>query len=228
MKTAFILKLYQAMGPLIFFPLSVWLWLNRYDDHQWLSLFGLFVPIVFATVVPFVGIRVLGLWEMRTKLSSQGFRPHHGLFFGTATSLLALLCLPAEPMVSVADMFRAGFVLAMTVGFINWFYDVFAIKAGMLAVYNKPFSEGASGEAIAMQYAPALFGGFGFIYGLSLRWAESIALSEPSPTMIGAVFGLASIASITVPLIFSELYHYLTVKESGFISYKPRHEVTGK
>ena len=39
----------------------------------------------------------------------------------------------------------------------------------------------------------------------SLRWAESIAQTEPTSFMIGVV---------------SELYHYVTVKESGFISFK--------
>ena len=221
MKSSAFFKAYQAIGPLIFFPMSIWLWINRYDDVMWLSVFGLFAPIVFSTVIPFLGIRILNIWELKSKLSSKGFRPHHGLFFGTATSLFALLCLPVDTAPTLGEMFRAGFVLTMTIGFINWFYDVFAIKAGMLAVYNKPYSEGASEEAIAMQYAPALFGGFGLVYGFSLRWAEHVAQTDPSAAMICMVYAVTLVASVAVPLGLSEIYHFLTVKESGFISYKP-------
>jgi len=195
--------------------------MDRYDDILWLSMLGLFAPIVFSTVIPFIGIRILNLWEIKTKLSSKGFRPHHGLFFGVATSLFALLCLSADTPPTLAEMFRAGFVLAMTIGFINWFYDVFALKAGVLAVYNKPYSEGRSEETIAMQYAPVLFGSFGLVYGISLRWAESVAQTDPCVGMIITVYVLVTLASIAVPLALSEAYHFLTVKESGFISYKP-------
>lgn len=219
MKRSVFFKIYQFLGPLIFFPISIYLWLDRYKDVQWLPAFGLLIPIVFSTVIPFVGIRMLNLWEIKTKLSSKGFRPHHGLFFGTATALFALICLPPESKPTLLEMFRSGFVLAMAIGFINWFYDVFAIKAGLLIVYNKPYSEQGSAERIAMQYAPALFGSFGFVYGFTLRWAESMAQTE-SLFMIGIIFLVSFITSLIIPLVASELYHYATVKESGFISYK--------
>ena len=87
-------SVYQYVVPLTLFPLSYWLWLQRFDGRHALTGLALSVPVVFGYVVPALGTNWLGLWEINTRLRLGRFRPHHGFVFGTGSSLLALACLP--------------------------------------------------------------------------------------------------------------------------------------
>lgn len=52
-------------------------------------------------------------------------------------------------------------VLCGVLGFVNYLYEVKALQAGVLKVYNQPWADGRGAEAIAYDYAPWMFGGFG-------------------------------------------------------------------
>ena len=79
------------------------------------------LPITFAYVIPGIGTNWLRLWEFNTRFRLGRFRPHHGLVFGTATSLLAMLTLEPGASTGVLGILRGGFVLGsvLVLGYIG-------------------------------------------------------------------------------------------------------------
>jgi hypothetical protein len=157
-------------------------------------------PIVFAYVVPGIGTNVLKVWEFDTRLRLGRFRPHHGFVFGSATATIAWLC-HTGPAQDGFDVLRTAFVLASVLGFWNLLYDIRALEAGILRVYNQPWADGRGPEAIAIDYAPWFFAGFGAVYGAAISVAELLAI----PNGLGAtdfawLFPLTLIVSITLPV----------------------------
>lgn len=194
-------QVYQYLAPAILFPLSYWLWWERYAQSHALVLLVMSIPILFAYVVPGIGTNVLGIWEFNTRLRLGKFRPHHGFVFGSATSLIAFCCLgPHRTGTDGWEIARAGLVLGSTLAFWNWFYDIEALRAGFLVVYNRPFVDGQGAEAIATDYAPTIFGGFGLVLGASIRLVEWQLLDQQRwglywPLVIGC-----NLAGLVVPV----------------------------
>jgi hypothetical protein len=194
------LELYQYIAPAILAPLSFWLWWRTYHADPWLTLMAWLTPIVFAYVVPGIGTNVLKVWEFDTRLRLGRFRPHHGFVFGSATATIAWLC-HTGPAQDGFDVLRTAFVLASVLGFWNLLYDIRALEAGILRVYNQPWADGRGPEAIAIDYAPWFFAGFGAVYGAAISVAELLAI----PNGLGAtdfawLFPLTLIVSITFPV----------------------------
>ena len=154
------LALYQYIAPAVLAPLSMWLWFREYHDLR-LALAAWTLPIVWAYVVPGIGTNVLKVWELDVRLRLGRFRPHHGFVFGSATATIAW-AVHGTPWP----------VLALLLFAINFAYDVLALRSGILHVYNQPWSEGKSEVAIALDYAPWFFGGFGAVYGIGLGVME--------------------------------------------------------
>ena len=175
------LELYQYIAPAILAPLSFWLWWRTYHANLWLTLMAWSTPIVFAYVVPGIGTNVLKVWEFDTRLRLGRFRPHHGFVFGSATVTIAWLC-HAGPARDAFDVLRTAFVLASVLGFWNLLYDIRALEAGFLRVYNQSWADGRGPEAIAIDYAPWFFAGFGAVYGTAISVAELLAI----PNGLGA------------------------------------------
>lgn len=193
------LSLYQYIAPAILTPLSGWLWYAETGHNLQLTLMAWLLPILWAYIVPGVGTNVLKVWEFDTRFRLGRFRPHHGFVFGSATSMLAWL-VHGEPAASPADLFIDAFILAAVLGFWNTLYEIKAIEAGILKVYNQPWAEGREAEVIALDYAPWFFGGFGAAYGMALAASEwqlpVMALSWPQ---FALWFTAALILSIALP-----------------------------
>lgn len=171
------LELYQYIAPAVLAPLSFWLWWRTYHADLWLSLMVWLVPIVFAYVVPGIGTNVLKVWEFDTRLRLGRFRPHHGFVFGSTTVTIAWLC-HAGPAQDIFDVLRMALVLASVLGFWNLLYDIQALEKGLLRVYNQPWADGRGPEAVAVDYAPWFFAGFGAVYGAAISVAELLAASN--------------------------------------------------
>ena len=154
------LSIYQYVAPAVLAPLSLWLWLREVHDVR-LALAAWLLPILWAYIVPGIGTNVLKVWEFDTRLRLGRFRPHHGFVFGSATAMLAWLVHGAPWP-----------VLALLLAAVNFAYDVVALRSGILRVYNQPWSEGKGEAAIAIDYAPWFFGGFGAVYGVGLGVME--------------------------------------------------------
>ncbi len=193
------LSIYQYVAPVILAPLSFLLWRREYGGNLKLTAAAWFIPMLWAYIVPGIGTNILNVWEFDTRLRLGRFRPHHGFVFGSATSMLAWLVhqTPAHDAWNIA---RSALVLCSVIGFWNVLYDIKALQSGILRVYNQPWADGKSDAAIAMDYAPWFFGGFGAVYGAGIALMEWLdgraALSMP---VFAAAFGLMLAFTLVVP-----------------------------
>ena len=87
-------------------------------------------------------------------------------------------CTPAR-RTTCSAVARNALVMCSVLGFWNLLYDVKALQAGVLRVYNQPWAEGQADAAVAMDYAPWFFGGFGAVYGAGLG-DDGMACGAPS------------------------------------------------
>ena len=212
-------NIYQYAAPLVILPLSYWLWLERCGGEHRLAALMLAIPVLYAYIVPAVGTNVFRIWEFNTRLRLGRFRPHHGFVFGSATSLIALASLP-QGMTGPWELLRAGFVLGSVLAFWNWFYDIQALRAGFLRVYTRSYAEGRGPEAIAMDYAPPIFGLFGLCYGIAIVLAET-ALADPARwDLYWGFFALANAVCIAVPVGGYVAWSYWRTGENGLKSYE--------
>ncbi len=213
-------NLYQYLTPIILFPLSYTLWLRRFDGNHPFVWLMLSMPILFAYIIPGLGTSWLKLWEFNTRLRLGKFRPHHGFVFGTATSLLALWCVAGSPPAfSALELVRSGFILGSVLAFWNWLYDMYAIKAGFIVVYNKPYADKLGPEAIAADYAPVLFGVFGLCYGMAIRLNQYYLLELGRWDYYGLLLIGGNIAGVFMPVLVFVLYSYLKNGITGLQAY---------
>jgi hypothetical protein len=164
------LRLYQYLGPLVLGPLSFTLWWREYgDSRQAIAVWVL--PVLWAYIVPGIGTNVCKVWEFDVAWKLGRFRPHHGFVFGSATAMLAWLIHEGGAH-SLADAARYAFVLCAVLGFWNLLYEIKALRIGLLKVYNQPWADGEGPEAVALDYSPWFFGGFGAAYGAFIAGLE--------------------------------------------------------
>ena len=212
-------SIYQYLAPALLTPLGYWLWLSRYEGRHDCALLVMSMPILFAYVIPGIGTNVLGVWEIHARLRLGKFRPHHGFVFGSATAMLSLVCLgPPTTPIDTAEIFRAGFVLAAVLGFWNWFYDIEAIKARVITVYNRQHAERQGPEAIAYDYAPYLFGGFGFCFGVAIRTIERFLYQQHQTSLYWWLAVGCNLFVLTAPVGLFMLASYV---RNGNIGFKP-------
>jgi hypothetical protein len=209
-------NIYQYLVPLVLFPVSYLLWLHHYEGQHAPVLLALSLPVVSAYVVPGLGTNWLRLWEFDTRLRLGRFRPQHGFVFGTATSLLALLCVqPVSPELRWLDVLRAAFVMGSVLGFWNWWYDIYAIKAGILHVYNRPYAAGEGAAAIATDYAPVYFGAFGAAYGAVLHIGQAVLLTPGREHWLLPLLLAGNAVVLVVPVLTYVAVAYLRTGTTG-------------
>jgi len=212
-------QIYQYIMPLIFFPIAVYLWRIRLEDNYRAIFLVLSVPIIVSYIVPAVGTNCLKLWEFKTKFTLGKFRPQHGFLFGTATSLLTLICLTDNSQITLLSIFQFGFILAAVLGFWNWIYDIYAIKSKFMIVYNIRYFKGESAEAIATDYAPVYFGMFGFIYGIEIQLTQLLLEKLDNDLFFGLIIIIFYIIALIVPTLTYVWFSYLKYGELGLKSY---------
>lgn len=206
---------YAWAAPPILAPLSFWLWWRTYDGNIWLTLMAWLTPVIYAYVVPAVGTNLLKVWEFDTKLRLGRFRPHHGFVFGSATAMIAWL---VHAGVASAGWGVTGMasMLAGVLGLVNIVYDIRAIRAGYLHVYNQPWAEGKPPAAIVMDYAPWFFAGFGAIYGAGIGAAETLAANGAMGIVSSVwLFPLVMIAALVLPVLGYRWSSFLRHGHSG-------------
>ncbi|MBW3540594.1 MAG: hypothetical protein KY476_10000 [Planctomycetes bacterium] len=213
--------IYEFAAPLLLFPLAYWLWLDRYDGNHRLVVLVLSIPILFAYVIPGLGTNWLKLWRFNSRLRLGRFRPQHGFLFGTATSLFGLVCLPFPPRdFAVWEFLRSAFVMCSVLAFWNWVYDLAAIRAGVIVVYNRKYHENRGPEAIASDYCPVFFGTFGLVYGAAVRLCEYVVIELARSDLYGLLFVACNAVVLTSPVLAYVAYSLLTSGETGLRSYE--------
>ncbi len=213
-------QIYQYAAPLILLPISYWLWLQRYTGDHRMVLLTLSLPIVFAYVIPGLGTNWLRLWEFNTRFRLGRFRPHHGLVFGSATSLLAIVTLAFPGSDDFVGVLRGGFVLGSVLAFWNWLYDIYAIEAGFIRIYTRKQSEGAGAEAVATDYAPILFGTFGFSYGMAVCTFELLLLDRHQWHLMWPLLICGQVVCLAAPVLAYVSVSFLRTGQSGLKSYE--------
>ena len=193
------LTIYQYLAPLVLAPASFLLWRQEYRGDLRLVAAAWLIPVLWAYIVPGIGTNVLKVWEFNTRLRLGRFRPHHGFVFGSATAMLAwLVHVPAH---TLWDALRAAFVLCSVLAFWNLLYDIKALQAGILNVYNQPWADNQGHAAIALDYAPWFFGGFGAVYGAGMGVMEWLAARGSLDASLFAVsWVMTLLLSLTVPV----------------------------
>jgi hypothetical protein len=193
------LTLYQYLAPAVLAPASLFLWYREYGGDLRLVAAAWLIPVLWAYIVPGIGTNVLKVWEFNTRLKLGRFRPHHGFVFGSATAMLAWLV--HVPSLDLFDIARSAFVMCSVLAFWNLLYDVMAIRAGILSVYNQSWADGHGEAAIAMDYAPWFFGGFGAVYGFGIGTMEWLhdkgSLSGP---ILAVALTLMLVLAIALPV----------------------------
>lgn len=196
-----LLEIYQYLAPAILTPLALWLWWKRYEGNVWLTSYACGLPIVYAYVVPGVGTNVLKVWEFDTRFRLGRFRPHHGFVFGSATAMLVWLC-HGQHVASWMGLLRLALVLCGVLGLVNTLYDIRALRVGLLHVYNQPWADDKGPEAIALDYCPWFFGGYGAAFGIALGAAEWLAtLGRFDGRCFAWLFPMGLALTVAVPVL---------------------------
>lgn len=203
------IRLYQYVAPVVLAPLSFYLWWVEYQNVPQVLIAWL-IPIMWAYIVPAVGTNVCKVWEFDVRWKLGRFRPHHGFVFGSATSTIAWL-IHGQPANSLADIFRFALVFCSVLGFWNFLYEVKALRIGLLKVYNQPWANGRGEEAIAFDYAPWFFGGFGAAHGLTIATFEYVSNQRGVPNNVESFI-----------YVFVGLVLCIAVPVLGFIQYSMR------
>lgn len=221
-------NLYQYLAPPLLFPVAYILWLRAADGDQRLAAFMVAIPVLWAYIVPGVGANLLGLWEFHARLRLGRFRPHHGFVFGTATALFALVTLGgAAPDATLTGLLQTGFLLGSVLALWNWIYDLLAIRAGLITVYNRPYAAGQPAEVIVADYAPVLFGTFGFCYGIAIRLGQALLPRWTSWPATGLLLLGCTVVTVSLPVVAYILTTYLRYGEFGLQAYsRPTEEAT--
>ena len=214
-------SVYQYIAPAIAAPLAYWLWLQRYAGDHRMAFFMLAVPVTFAYVIPAIGMNVLRIWAMKTRFRLGRIRPHHGLVFGSAASLFGLLSLdPLRGPLGWLEPVRAGLTVGAVVAFWNWLYDIVAMRVGFIQVFNIPYANGEGPEAIVTDYAPAVFGGFGFVYGVWIRIAECWLHQAARVDLFWPLLAGALFSAVTFPVLLFVLQSLYIHGDVGLRSYE--------
>ncbi|MBN8536482.1 MAG: hypothetical protein J0M15_05480 [Deltaproteobacteria bacterium] len=212
------LKYYQLVIPLIFFPISFYLWLGHYNNDYLITALLILLPILFSYIMPALGIDKLKLWKINTKYKISGVRPQHGFVLGTWGNISAWLSyFPNRSDYVVIDSLRYALVLGSFLAFWSWIYDIYAIKCGFLVHYTKSAFEKKSAHEIAFDFAPVIFGLFGFSLGISIKIYEVFNFRTPVSLTIFFILSLLFICLI--PTIGYIWFHQLKYKSSGLKSY---------
>lgn len=197
----FLFDMYQYIAPVVLTPLSFFLWNKTYSGNLYLVLIAICIPIFYAYIVPGIGTNVLKLWKFDSPLMVGNFRIHHGFIFGSATSVITWIVSNSIAN-DYKDVLISSFVVGSILAFWNTVYDIEAVKAGVVKVFNQPYSEGKDPDTIVMDYGPIIFGFFGAVYAACLKTSE-LFIQRYSVTLFQFFFLFAGILllSIAVPVL---------------------------
>jgi hypothetical protein len=214
-------NIYQYLALMVIFPLAYYFWLQRYEGDHELVILIMSIPILFSYIVPAVGTNWLKIWDFDTRFKLGRFRFQHGFVFGSATSLITVFVLPLETgREGLLNLLWAAFTLGSVLALWNWLYDLFAIKAHFLLVYNRAWHEGQKPETISLHYAPAFFGMFGLFYGAAVIIIEGAWYQRAGHLDLLLWIMMANLLVLALSVGGYGLLSYLTIGETGFKSYE--------
>lgn len=210
-------NIYQYAAFLIIFPLSTYLWYLKL--RNWTDvLIVISMPVLVAYVIPALGTNVTKLWAFNTRFKIGNFRFYHGFVLGASINIFGLMLFIVSPeyhgiwQTAFFSLISGGFI-----GFINWIYDTYAIKAGFIVVYNKETYENKSAHEIAAAYAPIYFFMFGAVYGVFLKVIQHYFAVRYDG--IGFVIVGMYLVSLILPTLVYAIFSYIRTGDFGISAY---------
>lgn len=171
---------YPWIAFLFLFPASIFIWRYILDDWGKVATVSI-MPVLVSYIIPAAGTNLTKLWEFNTRAKLGNFPWYHGFVLGASVNIFGAMAYVVSPEyggISASVIF--AIIMGSFVAFWNWYYDIYAIKAGFIIVYNKAGAEGKSAEEITVLYAPVYFFMFGLIYGFYLKIAQLSFLERPA------------------------------------------------
>lgn len=215
-------NIYQYIAFLVIFPLSSYLWylkLKSFSD----MLAVISLPVLTAYVIPALGTNVTKLWAFNTRFKIGNFRFYHGFVLGASINIFGLMLWMVSPTNGgIAQTVFFALISGGFIGFINWIYDIYAIKTGFIVLFNKEAHDNKSAHEIAAAYAPVYFFVFGAVYGVFIKVMQHYFENRYD----GFAFVLAGmyVVALTVPTLVYAAFSYIRTGEFGVSAYKGGNE----
>ena len=178
------------------------------------------IPVMHGYTVPGFGTNVLKLWEFNTRFKMGNYRIHQGFVFGSGTSLMVWFCIWQPTPLSWLEALRVTFITGSVVGMWGWYYDIKALKAGFIQIFNRAAYERKSPEEVGTEYGPLSFGMFGVVYGLAIRIAEHVLFHLNMTQWYWPLFIGLNLIVLVTPFSTWAITSYLNHGHSGLKSYK--------
>jgi hypothetical protein len=212
-------SIYQYVVPIIFFPVGYYLWLRQFSGDHSLVILTLSLPVIWGYVIPGIGTNLLRLWGFNTCFRIGRYRPHHGIVFGTAVSLIALLCNNAISQdTNFMSIASSAFVFGSVYAFWNWLYDMYAIKSGFITLHKPEHYKDVNVEMIVTEYAPIIFGFFGICYGVFLHLMQYYLIGQSRSDLYWSFLIWGNISVLIIPVLAFGIFTYFKYGIGGIKS----------
>ena len=153
--------------------LIIFLWYNR--CHNWtFTIYIITLPFLFGYIVPGIGTNVLKMWTFKWNIMRIGnYFYHHGFMYAPYFALSLYLTWGSFE-VHLTSIKIITIVISNTFlqCFLTTWHDYWAVKSGMIEIYNKPFKDGKSAAEIILDYGPIAYAMFGCTYAISCVAAQ--------------------------------------------------------
>jgi len=177
-----ILFIVDFILPLPLTALMFYLWYRR--THSWsFSAYVLVLPLMFGYILPGIATNILKLWSFTWKLMRVGnYFIHHGFMYAPYFALSLYLTFGSWEQFTMTQAITIAISNAFLQCFLTTWHDYWAVKSGMIEMYNKPFREGKSAAEIVLDYGPIGYALFGFLYAASCLLAYYLFIVKQSPS----------------------------------------------
>lgn len=213
-----IYNIYQYLAFLIIFPFSTYIWYRELNDIK-NTLLIISLPVVVAYVIPALGTNVTKLWSFNTKYKLGNFRIYHGFVLGASFNIFGFMLYKISPhYTNILETIFFSIISGCFIGFINWYYDIYAVKSGFIIVNNKLAYEKKSAHEIVTDYAPTYFFMFGVVYAIYIKVLE-IHFVKPYDNFHW-ILVLMYMISLVIPTSVYSIISYIKYRNFGISQYK--------
>jgi hypothetical protein len=196
--------------PLTF--LILYLWYIR--THNWpFSLYVIILPLLFGYIIPGIGTNILKMWAFKWDFMRMGnYFIHHGFMYAPYFAFSLYLTFGNVGQLSFVQSATIIISNSFLQCFLTTWHDYWAVKSGMIEIYNRPFREGKSAAEIILDYGPIGYALFGFTYAASCLMAFHFFITSKSNSLLLfiliIVFGLFIMGLSGIHYIIRERMNY--------------------
>jgi membrane protein YdbS with pleckstrin-like domain len=196
-------------------PLCLFLWFRTFPNEPARAWLAFLVPVATSYGIAYIGIVRYRAWRINTKLTVNGMRWHHGFLLGTCTSVFSWIT-ATNTGDSRMTWLPAIVGTASFVGFVNWAYDILAIKRGFLQVRTPEALAGGEPATVATGYAPLFFFIMGACQGTFIIALSAFPQLTAGFTMQVATFLVATTICVMSPMLAYRVWRYAVFQEHHF------------